>query len=109
MITLNLKLYAAPLALLMLSVPLSAPKANAEPNGLRTTVTAKFAYNPADSAAEIYADLQRTADRACESPGHRPLTRRKADKDCAAGLMDQVLKLIPRQDVAALHGKVQHG
>lgn len=109
MVTLNLKLYAAPLALLMLSVPLASQKANAEPNGIHTTVTAKFVYNPADSAAEIYADLRRTADRACESPGHRPLTRRKADKVCADGLMDEVLKRIPRQDVAALHGKVQHG
>jgi UrcA family protein len=109
MVTLNLKLYAAPLALLMLAVPLSVQKANAEPHGMRTAVTAKFVYNPADSASEIYADLKRTADRACESPGQRPLTRRKADRDCAADLMVQVLKRIPRQDVAALHGKVQHG
>jgi hypothetical protein len=104
-ITLNLKLYAAPLALLMMTVPLAAPKAYADDsNGANLrTVTAAFAYNPAAPASEIYADLEQRARQVCATPGPRPISLRKLDKQCAAGLLEKAVERVGRTDVAALH------
>lgn len=109
MVTLNLKLYAAPLALLMLSATFAAPKANAEPQTAARTFEVKFRYNPAETAAEIYADLKQTAEHACRAPGQRPVSLRRYDEQCTARLMDKVLQRIGRKDLAAVHAKVQLG
>ncbi len=105
MISPTLKLYAAPLALLMMTVPLSAPKAFAEEANRMTlsTITARFAYNPADPAAEIYADLAARAARVCATPGPRPISLRKFDRQCAADLLEKAVERIGRTDVAAVH------
>ena len=106
MITLNLKLYAAPLALLMMTVPLAAPKAFADgaKSELRT-VEAKMSYNPAASAADIYADLAQEAHRACVTPGPRPISLRKYDAQCAADLLAKAVDHIGRTDLAAVHDR----
>lgn len=105
MISPLLKLYAAPLALLMMTAPLSAPKAFAEgdnPANLRP-VTARFAYNPADPATKIYADLAARAHRVCAMSGPRPISLRKFDQQCAADLLAKAIGQIGRTDVAAIH------
>ncbi len=104
MTTPTLKLYAFPLALLMLSVGAAAPQANAEtqPGDVRT-VEARFVYKRNAPAAEIYADFQQTAKEACESPRPRSVFTRRWDAQCANELLDKVLKRIDRSDVAAIH------
>lgn len=110
MFTLNLKLYAAPVALLMMTVPLSAPKAFADPaRGGVLQVKAAFAYNPSASVAEIYADLARTSELACSTPGPRPISLRKLDKACATDLLAKAVTRIGRTDVAALHERISRG
>lgn len=110
MVTLNLKLYAAPVALLMMSIPLAAPKAFADPvnTNMRTFKTA-FAYNPAAPVDEIYADLARIADQACKTPGPRPLSLRKVDEQCAADLLAKAVQRIGRTDIAAMHDHTPRG
>ncbi|MFT3725383.1 MAG: hypothetical protein QM773_17575 [Hyphomonadaceae bacterium] len=110
MVTLNLKLYAAPVALLMMTIPLAAPKAFADPvtSDVRP-VTAAFAYNPAAPVSEIYADLARTADYACTTPGPRPLSLRKLDDQCAADLLAKAVERIGRTDIAAMHDHTPRG
>ena len=110
MVTLNLKLYAAPVALLMMSIPLAAPKAFADPvnTNMRTFKTA-FAYNPAAPVDEIYTDLARIADQACKTPGPRPLSLRKVDEQCAADLLAKAVERIGRTDIAAMHDHTPRG
>src|SRR5262245_38414790 len=56
--------FTVPVALLMMSLALSAPTAHADsPVGLKT-FQVRFVFNPADSAQKIYADLDRVARRA---------------------------------------------
>lgn len=110
MVTLNLKLYAAPVALLMMTIPLAAPKASADPvNTNVRTVTAAFAYNPSAPVEEIYADLARTAEQACTTPGPRPMSLRKLDTQCAADLLSKAVERIGRTDIAALHDHTPRG
>ncbi len=110
MVTLNFKLYAAPVALLMMTIPLAAPKAFADPvNTSVRTFTAPFAYNPEAPAAEIYADLARTAHQVCTTPGPRPLSLRKVDEQCATDLLAKAVERIGRTDIAALHDHTPRG
>lgn len=105
MITPILKLYAAPLALLMMTIPLAAPKAFAEGENRANAspITARFAYYPSDPATKIYADLSAQAQRVCAIPGPRPISLRKIDQQCAADLLAKVVERMGRTDVAAVH------
>lgn len=105
MLTPILKLYAAPLALLIMAVPLAAPRAFAEGGKTPdvTAITARFAYDPSAPAAEIYAGLAHRAQGACATPGPRPISLRKFDRACAADLLAKAVERIGRMDLAAVH------
>jgi hypothetical protein len=105
MVTLNLKLYAAPLALLMMAIPLASPKAYADgdPATALRKVEMRFTYDRSAPAREIYASLSGAVQRACTDPGPRPIALRRLDKKCAADLLAKAVEKIGRIDIAALH------
>jgi hypothetical protein len=77
MFTPNLKLYAMPLAILMLSAGIAAPKSVAESTSPRT-VTARFIYKANAPVAQIYADFRATRRNA-------PAARRARAQSASAG------------------------
>lgn len=110
MLTPSLKLYAVPLALLMISVGSGAQTAFAEqPLRDYKTVTAKFAYNPEAPASNIYAKLEATAERVCKTAGPRSLTQRKFDEECAASVVEAAVARIGRTDLATVHSRASQG
>ena len=108
MFTPNLKLYAVPLAILMLSAGIAAPKSIAESTSART-VTARFGYKASAPVAQIYADFRATAERACRAPGPRPVSLRRVDAKCTADLLQRVLRRVNRTDLAAIHADAMRG
>jgi UrcA family protein len=100
------KLYAAPVALLLMAGVLATPTASAEtaPHGYRMVQSA-FHFNPEAPADQIYAKLRRLAERMCANPGPRPLSFRKIDKECVASAMEDGISRIGRTDIAAIHGR----
>lgn len=108
MFTPSLKLYAVPLAILMLSAGIAAPKSVAEPTSGRT-VTARFIYKASAPVAQIYADFRATAERACRTPGPRPISLRRLDAQCTADLLRRVLRRVNRTDLAAIHTNAMRG
>lgn len=99
----NLKVYAAPVALLMMAGILATPNASADPAPGHHTVQAQFRYNADAPADQIYAKLRKTAERMCAKPGLRPLAFRKADAACVDSAMQDGVSRIGRTDIAALH------
>ena len=108
MFTPNLKLYAMPLAILMLSAGIAAPKSVAESTSPRT-VTARFIYKANAPVAQIYADFRATAERACRTPGPRPVSLRRLDAKCSADLLRRVLQRVNRTDLATIHADASRG
>jgi len=104
--TTNLRLYAAPVALLIMAGGLAAPHASADPAGAARTVSAPFAYDRTAPAEQIYADLRHAAERLCVTPGPRPLYLRKVDQACVDSVIGDAIGRIGRIDVADLHGRV---
>lgn len=100
----NLKLYAAPLALLMMAAGFGAPTASADLKQ-RPTVSASYAYSRSATAEEIHAGLQRTAERMCRTPGPRPAYLRRLENACVASAMADGIARIGRKDVAEVHGR----
>ena len=102
----SLKLYAAPLALLVMAGALAAPSASAEtaPKGYRT-VTAAFHYNPEAPAEQIYAKLRRLAERMCSNPSPTPLSFRRIEEACVDSAMENGISRIGRTDIAAVHSR----
>lgn len=100
----NLNLYAVPLALLVMAGGLAHQSAAAD-TGDRTTFEARFVYNPSDSAEQIYTDIRRTAQRLCETPGPRPFSLRKLERECTANLVEAAVKRISRPDIASVHAR----
>lgn len=95
--------YAIPVALLMLSIAFAAPAANAERPGY-TSFEVRFAYDPSDSAREIYQDLNHKAYRVCNnSSSTRSIRYNIHAKECKAEVVDKVVQAIGRTDLAALH------
>jgi UrcA family protein len=95
--------YAIPVALLMMSVALAAPAANAERPGY-TTFQVRFAYDPTDSAPKIYKELKRTAHHACHNTGGTNSIRFNVfEKECKADVVEKVVTAIDRADITALH------
>jgi hypothetical protein len=88
-------------AFLMASAILAAPAALAEQP---RNVQAAFAFNPNDPAAEIYADLVRTARKACEFHGVRMLKLMEHEKACVKAMLNDGVAKLGRPDVAAIHG-----
>lgn len=92
-------------ALLLASVPMAAPSALAE-TGIQP-LTVSFAYDPAAPAAEIYADLTRTAKRACEADRPGPISLKHLRTACAQRLLDAAVQRINRAEIASLHALTQ--
>jgi UrcA family protein len=102
----TLKIYAAPVVLLLIAGGLAASPASADSNRAgRSVVTARFAYDPAAPAAQIMHDLARTVDRLCRTPGTRPLYLRQLDDTCVAEAMQDAVSKIGRSDLAQLHAR----
>jgi UrcA family protein len=100
----SLKIYAAPVALLIMAGGLAAPTASAEtaPYGYQT-VSAPFYYDADAPAAQIYAKLHRLANRMCAPKSPSPLALRRVDQDCVAQVVKDGVSRIGRTDIAELH------
>ena len=100
------KLYAAPVALLLMAGALATPTASAEtaPNGYKT-VQAAFHYNPEAPAEQIYTKLRRLAERMCSNPSPSPLSFRRIEKTCVDAAMQDGISRIGRTDIAAVHSR----
>ncbi len=79
----------------------ATPAASAKTAPRMFTVT--FAYNTADPAHKIYADLRGVAHRACHD--RTPISHHavKALRSCTKEVVEAMLKAMVRTDVAALH------
>lgn len=93
--------YAIPVALLLASILLAAPAAQADSS--IKTFEVRFEYDRTSGAEKIYTDLKRTAFKACNKIGARSLRMHQQTKVCAAGVVDKGVKAIGRTDIAALH------
>ncbi len=93
--------YAIPVAMLLASALLAGPTAQAEPSA--RTFEVRFSYNHDDGADRIYANLQRTARKACNNIGMRSLRMHQQARVCAAGVVENGVNAIGRTDLAALH------
>jgi len=99
-----------PVVLLLMAGFFAGPTASADPVAKETrTFQVKFAYNPAEPAAAIYADLKSTAKRACEASGKRSLHVRTQEQECTAELIEKAVQRLSRADVAAVHGRLAQG
>ncbi len=105
----SLKLYAVPVALLLMAGGIGVQSASAEPAGQHTTFEARFAINPADPAEKIYADIKRTAERLCHNPGPRPLTLLRLERECTSDLVKAAVERYSRKDVADIHNRNLRG
>ena len=79
----------------------SAPAALAE--SPHKSIDARFAFNPNDPAARIYADLTRTAERTCGLSGKRPLSLLRGERACIQEMVQDGVNKLGRADVAAVH------
>jgi len=107
--TLNLNLYAIPVALLIMAGGIGVQSASAEPDSQHKTFEARFVINPADTAEEIYADIKRTAERLCDNSGPRSLTLLRLERECANDLVKAAVEQYSRKDVADIHTRNQRG
>lgn len=98
----DLKLYVAPVALLVMAGALAVQPASAEARRGERLVQATYAYNPEAPATEIHAGLKRVVERLCRSTGPRAVYLRMHDKTCMASAMKDGIARIGRHDVAAL-------
>lgn len=105
--TTNLRLYAAPVALLLMATGLAVPRASAEPTHQSRTVTARFAYDPSAPAGQIYADLQNFAERLCSETGSPPLFMHRHERACVATAMQDAIGRMGRIDIADLHNRAR--
>lgn len=90
-----------PIALIAMAASFAAAPAAFADN--RREVRVAFAYNTADTAEHIYADLERTARNACDLHGARSLQIRKAERACVKEMVDEGVGKLQRSDIAALH------
>lgn len=66
-----------------------------------------FAYDPTAPASEIYADLERTAKRACNADRLGPISLVSAKRECVQNLLDAAVQRINRAEVAGIHALTQ--
>lgn len=100
-----IKLYAAPLAMLVIAGALAPPTATADQSPLtHRTVQAAFHYDADAPAEQIYAKLRTLVDRMCTTRGPRSLAVRRSDEACITSAMKDGVSRIGRTDIAALHG-----
>ena len=101
--------YAVPMALLLASAGMAAPKAVAESSRFGRVTTVEFRYKPSAPAEQMYAEFRVTAERACKTPGPRFSSLRKMDERCTKDLLKQVLSKVNRTDIAAIHASKVRG
>jgi len=84
-------------AALALAIPASA--------GGPGDIKVDFTYNPAAPTADIYADFEESARRACvaQTHGMRGLVKLTIQKRCQADLMDRAVMKMNKPDLIALH------
>jgi len=97
------KIYAAPVALLLMAGVMAPTPAVAEPERGVKKVQATFRFDREAPAETIYADLTRAVERLCRTPGPRPGYMRRHDEACIASAMTDALARIGRTDIARLH------
>lgn len=105
--TTNLRLYAAPVALLLMATGLAAPRASADPARASSVSVARFTYDRSAPAEQVYAELQQAAERLCQEPGPRPLFLRKHERACVASAVQDTVSRIGRIDIADLHSRTR--
>ncbi len=103
--TFNLRLYAAPVALLLMATGLAVPRASAETAHQTRTVTARFEYNPSAPAGQIYADLKQFTERLCSDSSTPPLFMLRRERACVATAMQDAIGRMGRVDIADLHSR----
>lgn len=99
--------YTIPVALLIAAVYLAPASAHAKPPTEAFQV--KFSYNAKAPAETIYADLQRTASRACNNLGATSVQMRHVNRACAKRVVDAGVKQLGRTDIAMLHNGGRSG
>jgi len=102
------KIYAAPVALLLIAGVLAPSPAMAERAPQGQTVQTNFRFDRNAPAETIYANLARKVQRLCNRPAPSPSYMRKHDAACmAAAMNDAVARIgqIGRTDVAELHAR----
>src|SRR5690606_10848113 len=90
-------------ALLVLGIAVASAPASAE---TVRTIRAAISFSSADSAERIYASIERAAERACTDEGRRPLSLRRAERECVLRLVEAGVRTIGRADIAAVHDDV---
>jgi len=101
-----LKVYAAPLVMLVMASAFASPAASADTNRLGyTTIKADFHYSRDAPAEQIYSELRSLVQSMCTTKGPRPLALRRSDQACMASAMKDGISRIGRTDIAALHSQ----
>jgi hypothetical protein len=88
-------------AFVLASAVLAAPAASAD--ALHERIDARFHFDPGAPAAEIYRDLTRTAERACELAGGGSRHLQRHERNCIAEMVRDGVNKLNRADVAAVH------
>jgi UrcA family protein len=94
-----------PALILMAATAFAAPAAFADP--FQKTFTVTFSYNRAAPAEAIYQRVEKTAHRACRTPGPLAFKVNRATRACEGRVKDAIVMKMNRLDVAALHHKTQ--
>lgn len=94
-----------PALILIAATAFVAPSASAERHS--RTVQVAFSYDRTAPAEVIYKRLNRTAERACHTPGPIAFKTPRAIRTCKASLLNAVIDKIQRVDVAAVHHRSQ--
>jgi UrcA family protein len=105
--TSNLRLYAAPVALLVMATALAVPKASAETGRRGETISATITYDRHASAERVYEQIETAAERLCATTGQRPLFVLQLERACVASVMQDAIGKIGRVDIADLHNRAR--
>jgi UrcA family protein len=96
-------LFIVPSLLLAAAVALGAPAASAAPSSSAKTIEVTFAYNRGDDAQQIYADLHRTARKACRNAIGYSTRFNWQIRSCTSDLVKTGIAMIARQNIADLY------
>jgi hypothetical protein len=97
-----LAIYAAPVALLLMSGGLATPSASADE---RPAVTGVFSYDRNAPPEATYARLQHKAEKLCAGRGIKRSHMRKYEDACIASVIESGVKRLGRADIAAIHDR----
>lgn len=94
-----------PALVLLAATAFVGPSASADP--FQKTFTVTFSYNRAAPAEAIYQRIEKTAHRACRTPGPLSFKMQRVTRACEGRVKDAIVMKMKRLDVAALHHKTQ--